>query len=40
MGNNAVDINGFTNTVTTNNHITRRGSDWVSSFDDVKNVVY
>ncbi|KAK5297906.1 hypothetical protein LTR99_008309 [Exophiala xenobiotica] len=28
MGNEALDINGMTNTVTTNNHITRRGSDW------------
>lgn len=28
MGNSAVRINGFTNTVTTNNHITDRGSDW------------
>ncbi|EHY54696.1 hypothetical protein HRR83_004179 [Exophiala dermatitidis] len=28
MGNQALDINGFTNTVTTNNHITTRGSDW------------
>lgn len=28
MGNSAVRINGFTNTVTTNNHITSRGSDW------------
>ena len=32
MGNNAIDVNGFTNTVTTDNHITRRGSDWVSPF--------
>lgn len=28
MGNEALKINGFTNTVTTNNHITTRGSDW------------
>jgi len=28
MPNRALDINGFTNTVTTNNHITTRGSDW------------
>jgi bacteriorhodopsin len=28
MGNEALDVNGMTNTVTTNNHITRRGSDW------------
>ncbi|KIX06152.1 uncharacterized protein Z518_04126 [Rhinocladiella mackenziei CBS 650.93] len=28
MGNEALRINGFTNTVTTNNHITTRGSDW------------
>lgn len=28
MGNRALDINGFTNTVHTNNHITTRGSDW------------
>ncbi|KIV88828.1 hypothetical protein PV10_08466 [Exophiala mesophila] len=28
MGNQALDVNGFTNTVTTNNHITTRGSDW------------
>lgn len=27
--NDAVRINGFTNTVTVNNHITSRGSDWV-----------
>ncbi|EXJ92523.1 hypothetical protein A1O3_01075 [Capronia epimyces CBS 606.96] len=29
MGNQALQINGFTNTVTTNNHITTRGSDWL-----------
>ncbi|KIW49997.1 hypothetical protein PV05_11623 [Exophiala xenobiotica] len=28
MGNQALQINGMTNTVNTNNHITRRGSDW------------
>lgn len=28
MPNNALQANGFTNTVTTNNHITVRGSDW------------
>jgi len=28
MGNDALRINGFTNTVTVNNHITTRGSDW------------
>lgn len=28
MPNNALNVNGFTNTVTTNNHITVRGSDW------------
>jgi bacteriorhodopsin len=28
MGNNALNANGFTNTVSTNNHITVRGSDW------------
>lgn len=28
MPNRALEINGFTNTVTTNNHITTRGSDW------------
>ena len=28
MGNQALQINGMTNTVTTNDHITRRGSDW------------
>lgn len=28
MGNGALDINGFNNTVTVNNHITVRGSDW------------
>ncbi|EXJ85528.1 hypothetical protein A1O1_05892 [Capronia coronata CBS 617.96] len=28
MGNHALTLNGFTNTVTTNNHITSRGSDW------------
>ena len=27
MGNNALNANGFTNTVTTDNHITVRGSD-------------
>lgn len=27
-GNEALQINGFTNTVSTNNHITVRGSDW------------
>lgn len=31
MGNQALGINGFTNTVTTNNHITTRGSDWLFS---------
>ncbi|RVX70138.1 hypothetical protein B0A52_06310 [Exophiala mesophila] len=29
MGNRAVEINGFTNTVTTDNHITSRGSSWL-----------
>lgn len=29
MVNGAVQANGFTNTVTTDNHITARGSDWV-----------
>ena len=29
MGNGAIIANGFTNTVTTDNHITSRGSDWV-----------
>jgi bacteriorhodopsin len=28
MGNGALNVNGFTNTVTVNNHITVRGSDW------------
>jgi len=28
MGNGALQTNGFTNTVTVNNHITVRGSDW------------
>jgi bacteriorhodopsin len=28
MGNGALAINGFTNTVTVDNHITVRGSDW------------
>jgi len=28
MGNGALEANGFTNTVTVNNHITVRGSDW------------
>jgi bacteriorhodopsin len=28
MGNGALQENGFTNTVTVNNHITVRGSDW------------
>jgi bacteriorhodopsin len=28
MGNHALNLNGFTNTVTTNNHITTHGSDW------------
>lgn len=28
MGNHALQLNGFTNTVSTNNHITTRGSDW------------
>jgi len=28
MPNRALEINGFTNTATTNNHITTRGSDW------------
>jgi len=28
MGNGALRVNGFTNTVTVNNHITVRGSDW------------
>lgn len=28
MGNGALETNGFTNTVTTDNHITVRGSDW------------
>jgi hypothetical protein len=32
MGNNALNANGFTNTVTVDNHITVRGSDWVSEF--------
>lgn len=27
-GNNALNVNGFTNTVTTDNHLTVRGSDW------------
>jgi bacteriorhodopsin len=28
MGNDALRVNGFSNTVTVNNHITVRGSDW------------
>jgi bacteriorhodopsin len=28
MGNGALKANGFTNTVTVDNHITVRGSDW------------
>lgn len=31
MTNGAIQHNGFTNTVTTDNHITSRGSDWVRS---------
>ena len=27
-GNNALNVNGFTNTVTVDNHLTTHGSDW------------
>ena len=36
MGNHALDINGFTNTVTTNNHITNAGSDWYFTVTSVQ----
>jgi bacteriorhodopsin len=38
MGNGVFRHNGFTNTVTTNNHITSRGSDWLFSVSAIMTV--